>query len=202
MVRHFRRLASYLGQQDRRDAIRGDTAWFHADAASAASRERHLRIVRPSPAERYVRCVPLVPLQAAAGGFGGPQNIVEDDEWDWVEVDTNRALRPGMFVARVVGRSMEPVIPDGSYCLFSSPVAGTRQGRIVLAKLGSERDPETDEGYTVKRWESEKTSSDDGTWRHVTVRLKPDNPEFEPIVLTVDDEDTVTVAAEMIEVIA
>ena len=42
---------------------------------------------------------------------------------------------PGMFVARVVGRSMEPAIPDGAWCLFAAPVTGTRQGRIVLAAL-------------------------------------------------------------------
>ena len=48
-----------------------------------------------------------------------------------------------MFVAQVVGKSMEPVIPDGAYCLFASPVTGTRQGKTVLVQLRNGADPET-----------------------------------------------------------
>ena len=78
------------------------------------------RIVEPKPEERYVTCVPLVPLKAAAGAFGDPQHI-EDDGWEWTAVDSKHRLHPGMFVAQVVGKSMEPVIPDGAYCLFAAP---------------------------------------------------------------------------------
>jgi hypothetical protein len=77
--------------------------------------------------------VPLVPLKVAAGAFGNPQHVVDTD-WQWVEPGTDRPLRSGMFVAQVVGQSMEPAIPDGSYCLFSAPVAGSRQGRTVLVQ--------------------------------------------------------------------
>jgi hypothetical protein len=34
-----------------------------------------LRIVQPRPEERYVTCVPLVPLKAAAGAFSDPQHV-------------------------------------------------------------------------------------------------------------------------------
>src|SRR5262249_40310157 len=82
-----------------------------------------LQIVQPRSEDRYVTCVPLVPLKAAAGAFSDPQHV-EDDNWEWVAIDSKRRLRPGMFVAQVVGKSMEPVIPDGSYCLFTAPVTG------------------------------------------------------------------------------
>jgi phage repressor protein C with HTH and peptisase S24 domain len=62
----------------------------------------------------------LVPLKAAASGFGDP-HFLEEGQWDWVAIDSRRSLRPGMFVAQVVGKSMEPPIPDGSYCLFQLP---------------------------------------------------------------------------------
>ena len=101
-----------------------------------------LRIVQPHPAERYVTCVPLVPLQAAAGAFGDSQHV-EDNNWEWVAVETRRRLRPGMFVAQVVGTSMQPTIPDGSYCLFRAPVIGTRQGKIVLVQLRDAIDPDS-----------------------------------------------------------
>ena len=92
-----------------------------------------LRIVNPRPEERYVTCVPLVPLAAAAGAFSDPQRV-EDDDFVWIAIDTSHRLRRGMFVARVVGKSMEPTIPDGAHCLFRSPVDGTRQGKTPLCQ--------------------------------------------------------------------
>jgi phage repressor protein C with HTH and peptisase S24 domain len=102
-----------------------------------------------------VKCVPLVPLKAAAGAFSDPQHVADDD-FEWVEVESERRLRPGMFVAQVVGHSMEPGIEDGAYCLFAAPVTGSRQGRTVLVQLRDATDPETGHRYTVKRYESEK----------------------------------------------
>jgi SOS-response transcriptional repressor LexA len=201
MTRHFRKLAGYLGAADLREAVRTDRSWFDRAARAAESASRFvLKVVRPRPEERYVRCVPLVPLQAAAGGFGSPQ-FIEEGQWDWVEINTQRRLTAGMFVAQVVGASMEPQIPNGAYCLFEAPVAGTRKGKVVLVQLLDAADPETGQRYTVKRYESEKAVSDDGTWRHVKITLKPNNPSFEPIVLTSDDEDSVRVVAELVQVL-
>ena len=168
----------------------------HADGRAAV---HPFRVVRPSPAERYVTCVPLVPLEAAAGAFGDPQHV-EDDGWTWIEVETRRRLRPGMFVARVAGRSMEPAIPDGAWCLFAAPVTGSRQGRTVLVRLRDGVDPETGARYTVKRYESDKTSADDA-WHHAAVRLKPLNPVFKPIVLTGPGEGRIEVVAEFVDVV-
>lgn len=47
----------------------------------------------------------------------------------------------------------------------------------------------------------EKVTSEDGTWRHLKVTLKPDNPDLQPIELTCEDEDSVQVVAEMVEVL-
>ena len=96
---------------------------------------------------------------------------------------------------------MEPRIPDGAYCLFESPVVGSRQGRNVLVELTDRKDSETGERFTVKRYESEKAASDDGTWRHTRITLNPLNSEFTPIELSADDEDSIRVVAELIEVV-
>ena len=168
MERHFRRLAGYLGNQSLREELRADRAWFRRAANAMIGAVRTvLRVVHPSPEERYVGCVPLIPLKAAAGAFGDPQ-IILDWESDWVEISASRKLKPGMFVAQVVGKSMEPAIPDGAYCLFQAPVAGTRQGRIVLVGLRDSVDPESGERFTVKRYSSEKATAEEGTWRHGT----------------------------------
>ena len=205
MTRHFRKLAGYLGKPELKERLRADTRWYRAlaaaeeEAAATPTERSVLRLVQPTAAERYVTCLPLIPLKAAAGAFGDPQNIPEDSEWEnWVAVELRRKLRRGMFVAQVVGRSMEPKIPDGSYCVFAAPVEGSRQGKIVLAQLRSERDPESGERYTVKRYSSEKSIDEDDTWRHLKITLHPLNPEYSPIVLTAEDENSVSVVAEFV----
>jgi SOS-response transcriptional repressor LexA len=105
-----------------------------------------------------------------------------------------------MFVAQVVGRSMEPGIPDGAYCVFRAPVEGTRQGKTVLVQLRNATDPETGQRYTVKRYESAKVAKGE-TWRHERITLKPVNPEFDPIVLAGRDEGDLQVFAEFLEVL-
>jgi SOS-response transcriptional repressor LexA len=106
-----------------------------------------------------------------------------------------------MFVARVEGFSMEPLIPNGAYCLFDDSVAGSRQGRNVLVELADRKDPETGQRFTVKRYESEKATSEDGAWRHTRILLKPLNPAYEPIELTTEDEGSVRVVAVFVEVV-
>src|SRR5713101_6905572 len=95
---------------------------------------------------------------------------------------------------------MEPAIPDGSYCLFAAPVAGTRQGKTVLVQMRDSTDPETGERYTVKRYESAKVPAE-GSWRHVRITLKPNNPDFSPIELGGADEGRLQVIAECVEVL-
>ena len=157
--------------------------------------------VEPDAADRYVTCVPLFELKAAAGGFGDPQHVDQNDATEWVRVSYRR-LRPGMFVAQVVGRSMEPDIPDGSWCLFRAPVEGTRQGKTVLVELRGDPDPDTGERYTVKRYTSEKTEgAPDGDWRHTRITLSPTNPDYEPIILTAQEDEDLRVIAEFLEVV-
>ena len=157
------------------------------------------RKVEPAREDRYVTCVPLVPLKAAAGGFSDPQHI-EDDDFEWVNVESRRRLHKGMFVARVVGKSMEPAIRDGAWCLFRAPVEGTRQGKIVLVQLRDATDPETGQRYTVKRYKSEKAKKSD-SWRHEKITLEPVNPDFAPMLLTGADEGEFQVIAELLEVL-
>ncbi|HXH06641.1 MAG TPA: HsdR family type I site-specific deoxyribonuclease, partial [Vicinamibacterales bacterium] len=197
------RLAKKMAGYHQFHAVRVAVAETLRAAELRAAAERApapaLTLVRPEPGERYRTSVPLVPLRAAAGAFGDPQHV-RDEDFDWVAVHTRRRLRPGMFVARVEGRSMEPAIPDGAWCLFSAPVEGTRQGKTVLAQLRDAVDPETGERYTVKRYESEKAPAGD-SWRHARITLEPLNPEFEPIVLSPEEGERLQVVAELVEVL-
>ena len=188
------RMSSETYQRLRDDDLLGEKE--QSETVVPASRPR---IVNPRPEERYMNCVPLIPLRAAAGAFSDPQNIV-DDEFAWAVVEAKSRLRRGMFVAQVVGKSMEPAIPDSAYCLFRAPVEGTRQGKTVLVQMRDSTDPESGQSYTVKRYQSEKASDGD-SWRHEKITLKPVNTDFEPIVMTGADEGQLQVVAEVVEVL-
>jgi len=128
----------------------------------------------------FVTHLPVYALRAAATRFGEEFDQTEVSEPEaWVRAP--RGLRPteGMFVAQVVGRSMEPLIPDGSYCLFRGPVVGSRQGkRLLIEQTGGPGAAEAANRYTVKRYTSSKTVDHDGSWEHKAIRLEPLNPEF------------------------
>ena len=65
-------------------------------------------------------------------------------------------LNKDMFIAQVVGKSMEPTIKDGSWCLFRPDQGGSRNGKIVLVESRRITDPETQMSFTIKRYHSEK----------------------------------------------
>jgi type I restriction enzyme R subunit len=156
------------------------------------------RRVTPEEKDKYRTCVPLFTLKAAAGAFSNAQAVEPDG---WVELNTHRRLCPGMFVAQIVGHSMEPKILDGGWCLFRSPVEGSRQGRIVLVQHRDIHDPETGGSYTVKRYESQKESDGAGSWRHTEIRLLPENPNFVPIILRDVRDDEFHIIAEVVDVL-
>ena len=117
---------------------------------------------------RYPPPAPVYDLTAAAG-FWGPESVPE--EIGWTEVP-GVSLKPGMFVARVTGTSMEPLIPDGSWCLFRPCPAGSRDGRIVLVQLGTAGAGENGGRFTVKKYHSELSTDLAVTaegWRHQRV---------------------------------
>jgi hypothetical protein len=92
-------------------------------------------------------------------------------------------------------------IPNGSYCLFRYPVAGSRQGRVLLVQHHDITDPEHGGSYTVKVWESDKNVDPEG-WRHREIRLVPDSDiaSFAPIVVSSAD-DSLSAIAELLEVL-
>ena len=151
---------------------------------------------RVKPKERYTTHVPVYDLTAAAGGWG-PDGV--PSESGWVKV-VNERLTERMFVAQVVGQSMEPKIPSGSYCLFRACPAGTRNGRLLLIQCQTQHDAEDGGRYTVKQYHSKKVAGEDG-WGHETVELRPLNPEKTPILLTADNTADLRVIGEFVRVL-
>lgn len=164
----------------------------------AAENGRPFKVISGGLDERFKICIPLLSLKAAAGGFG---DVSEVEPEAWVRPKTSKKLRRGMFVAQVIGHSMEPRIPDGSYCLFQSPVEGSRTGRILLVQHRDIHDPETGGSYTVKRFDSSGVIGKEGTERRGIIYLRPENTDYEPIELGDVQENEVAVIAELVEVL-
>jgi len=148
-------------------------------------------------ADQFVRYLPVYSLQAAAGAFGEAQHV---RPLGWMEVPEGK-LSKDMFIAKVKGRSMMPLIPDGSYCIFRWERGGSRNGRVVLVECQDLVDPESGGRYTVKTYNSEKELLPDGTWRHKKVILSPTNKEFSDIVLENVEAELFRVPAEFVRVI-
>lgn len=137
--------------------------------------------------------LPHYSLRAAAGKFLENQEITEES---WVEAPADLRLTPEMFVAEIAGHSMEPLIPDGSLCVFRHGVAGSRQGRLVLVENLETSD---NNRYAVKRYHSEKAASESG-WRHQRIRLESLNPEYPSWDLD-PDEEKYRILAEFVRVL-
>lgn len=118
--------------------------------------------------------VPLYSLRAAAGSLG---EEMQSDAEDWVPAPAGMKLTPDLFVGHVVGRSMEPRIPDGSLNLFRLNPVGSRQNKILLIERFGVLDDTA--RYTVKKYTSKKVYRGEDEWQHEQVRLEPLNPEFE-----------------------
>ena len=152
-----------------------------------------------SEAQPFVTHLPRYSLAVAAGPFlENPvieTGVGEDQAWE--EAPAGLRLTREMFIAKIVGHSMEPLIPDGSLCVFRRGVTGSRQGRLVLVEAlgeaGSDR-------YTVKRYRSDKRQNDAGEWAHERIRLEPLNPTFAAWDLD-PQEDRYRILAEFVQVL-
>jgi hypothetical protein len=132
-------------------------------------------------------------LKAAATAFSEGQ---EPEKLGRMYLEARRARRPGLFVAKVVGDSMNRVAPDGAWCLWqhigAAGVPAPAPGEYLLVRRQDPNDPRLG-GFTFKRWERSSKGA----------RLVPvsRDPGFKPILLSPEDEGTTTHIARFIEVL-
>ena len=197
-------LADHLRACLARDASDINVAGTEAHAAAEPQVAKVVALRRVPEASRLAGqpALPVLELRAAAGAFSDFQAL-EDAAFEWVAPPEWVKPQPGMFVAQVVGESMNRRIPSGSWCLFRANPAGSREGKVVLVQHRSIADPETGGRFTVKVYSSLKAEDREGGWRHRKIVLKPDTdqPGYEPIVLELNEEqDEVQVIAEWLMV--
>lgn len=148
--------------------------------------------------DRFTRFLPLYSIKAACGPH--EHNFSDeglDNDLGWIDASNlSHKLNENMFVVQAVGHSMEPKINDGDYCVFESysPInAGSREGKIVLAKDITGFDDDYSGSFTIKQYHRvsddkvELRSINDG---HPTFTLEP-NEEYEnnnPIIAVFVDK--------------
>jgi uncharacterized protein len=187
-------------------------ARISSEAAPVATRSegvRPFRVHSMAEACPYENCVPILDLKVAAGQFGESQlggearDGADIDHDEWAELPTEFRPAIGMFVAQVLGESMNRRIPNGAWCLFRRASAGSRSGRVAIAQHRDIADPDTGGHYTVKLYESRKRRTAEGSWRHEAIVLRPDTtvPGYEPIALGADRADEVRIVAELVAVL-
>lgn len=147
--------------------------------------------------EPFVTHLPVYSLRAAATRFGEDTEV---EVMGWQRVPAGLRPARNLFIAQVVGRSMQPLIPDGSWCVFRELGAGSRQGRrVLLQQLGS---TDSSAEFTIKRYTSVKRHTSEDEWHHERIRLEPLNPEFEAFDLEPDEFNrNYRVIAEFVQVL-
>lgn len=158
---------------------------FFAQYITKFEEEEKNLFVAKSDVVPYINAIPVYDLQAAAGDFSEEQAVSSKV---WVKIPHGYKPSTELFACKVVGESMNKVIPNGSVCMFRKYSAGSRNGRIVLAEHTSLQDPDSGSRYTVKEYQSKKLITDEH-WGHESILLKPlsYNTDYKEIVLRADE---------------
>jgi len=130
--------------------------------------------------------IPFYDLKIAAGLFSEQQQI---NDIKFLDLGKKLTNSENYFACRVVGESMNKIIPNNSICLFEKYSMGSRNGLITLVEMTNYTDADFGSNYTIKEYTSKKTTSEEG-WKHQEISLLPkSNLPYEPILLR--DEETI-----------
>jgi len=130
--------------------------------------------------------IPFYDLKIAAGSFSSQQQV---ENIRYIECDEEISVNKDYFACKIIGESMNKIIPNGSICLFEKYSGGSRNGKIVLVEMTDFTDSDSGSNYTIKEYTSKKTTTEDG-WKHKEIVLLPKSSEdYPPIILR--DEETI-----------
>jgi DUF2075 family protein/predicted GIY-YIG superfamily endonuclease len=146
------------------------------------------------------KTVPFYNLEIAAGLFSELQTM---SNIRYVEVEEPATNLDDYFTCRVVGESMNKIIPNGSICLFRKYFGGSRNGLITLVESSNIQDYDLGSNYTVKEYSSKKTTSEEG-WKHEEITLLPRSnvSSYSPIVLRDEELSDLRVIGTFVRVLS
>jgi superfamily II DNA or RNA helicase/HKD family nuclease/SOS-response transcriptional repressor LexA len=142
--------------------------------------------------------IPLYDFYAAAGTFSELQSEMD---YTLIEGPENSSSN-NYFACRIIGESMNRVIPNESICLFKEYTGGSRNGKIVLVENRDIQDPDFNSAFTIKTYSSEKSVSEE-TWGHTSVVLRPNSfdSSYQNIIITEENASVMRVVGEFVRIL-
>tara|TARA_R110002111_G_scaffold16141_6_gene41518 strand:- start:236 stop:3691 length:3456 start_codon:yes stop_codon:yes gene_type:complete len=142
--------------------------------------------------------IPLYNFHAAAGSFSEMQ---DEKEYNLISVPEKYATND-YFACKVIGESMNKIIPNNSICIFKKNVVGSRSGKILLIENTDSFDPDFNSAFTVKTYSSEKTVTEEG-YKHKSILLKPNSYDdsFKSIIINEENSIDMRIIGEFVQVL-
>jgi hypothetical protein len=135
-------------------------------------------VIAPPRKERFVRYLPFYSMESAFDKFIQGLNASEEG---WMEVGIGKKLNKSMFVMRIEGQAMEPLISDGHFAVFDSDIKGSLDGAILFFYGKDIYDPSRSGHLTVRRFRS--GSADAKTREYREVVLEPLHSDYQRLHL-------------------
>ena len=149
--------------------------------------------------QKLINPIPLYDFYAAAGSFSEMQS---NNDFTLIEGPENIGQNNNYFACKIIGESMNRVIPNGSICLFKKYIGGTRNGKIVLVENMDIQDQDFHSAFTIKTYSSEKNVSSEG-WEHTSIVLRPNSFDdtFKNIIITEENGAEMKVVGEFVKIL-
>jgi SOS-response transcriptional repressor LexA len=153
--------------------------------------EKTINFLTHNEVKPYINSIPFFDIKVAAGEFSELQTT---QDCDWVVLPERYKPSIDLFACKVIGESMNKIIPNGSICLFRKYSGGSRDGKIVLAQHYTIQESDFGSGYTVKEYRSKKKTENE-SWSHESIILKPLSfiSEYVDIILKEDELNSLKV---------
>jgi phage repressor protein C with HTH and peptisase S24 domain len=149
--------------------------------------------------EQYIiNPIPLYDFYAAAGTFSEMQS-----EKDFILIEGPENYNPNndYFACKIMGESMNRVIPNDSICLFKKYTGGSRNGKILLIEYRDIQDPDFNSAFTIKTYTSEKNIKEEN-WEHTSIILRPNSYDssYQNIIITDENAQGMRVDGEFVQI--
>lgn len=143
--------------------------------------------------------LPLYDFYAAAGTFSEMQS---GKDFTLIEGPENTHSNNDYFACKIIGESMNRVIPNGSICLFKTYSGGSRNGKIVLVETMDIQDPDFNSAFTIKTYSSEKIITEEG-WKHTSIILRPNSfdDSYKNIIINEENGAEMRVVGEFVKIL-
>jgi superfamily II DNA or RNA helicase len=156
-------------------------------------------VTKNSQDKKLSNPIPLYDFYAAAGSFSEMQS---NNNFTLIEGPDNLKQNDDYFACKIIGESMNRVIPNGSICLFKKYSGGSRNGKIVLVENIDIQDYDFNSAFTIKTYSSEKNISEDD-WQHTSIVLRPNSfdDSFKNIIINEENGSEMRVVGEFVKII-